>query len=106
MNKLFNVSLKVVGLLLAILGCSMAVGCSRDLVRDIYCRFQGSSADWCQFSDLPWDKSLLMMLAIIFGCVLFNVRMKKLGLRDMFREVGVIWIIVFITIAGHMMLYL
>ena len=107
MDKFFTATIKLLGLVLTMLGCSMAIGFSRNLVRDVYCHFQQPSTDWCLFSDLPLDRSILTMLALLFGCVLFNVRMRKLGLRNMFRAVGAVWMIVLIALAAwYIMPYL
>ena len=101
---------KLLGLVLTLLGCYLGMAGVRHLVRQIYCYlFCQNSAlpgcGWCVFSDAPLDMLILGAVAVLLGMVVFNLHLRKLEPRCMFRKVGAIWLMAIAAFALRMTLH-
>jgi hypothetical protein len=105
--------MQLLALFLTLLGCIIAALSLCNSLRDIFCRYQSGSSSglsrvWCHYFDWEFrgDLAVFLLLGMIFGTLIFSVRLRTLKPPAMFRSVAILWTAVLLVVfAGRLLHY-
>lgn len=104
--------MQLFALFLTLLGCIIAALSLCNSLRDIFCHYQSGSSSglsriWCHYidGDFRGDLAFFIILGMIFGALIFGIRLRTLKLPAMFQSVAILWIAVLLFVFARYLLH-
>jgi hypothetical protein len=111
-SRVMRTLMRLLALFLTLLACIIAALSLCNSLRDIFCHYQsgsgsGLSAIWCHYIDWDFraDVPVVLILGMILGALIFNIRLRPLKLPAMFRSVAILWIAVLLVVFARRLLH-